>query len=245
MSLKEKLKELVAAFDEVLFSPEKCVACCREKSNLDMPFCERCESKIKTISGKVCDKCGMPITCGNICDKCKHDNFHFDHARAKFVYDEHSSPMITRFKYASAKYLANRLSDFLVEVFAECDFLCDVVTFVPISPHKLKARGYNQTEELAKFFCEKLCLKLECLLAKTVDTKAQAGLTRKERQKNLKGTFAATDKSKIKGKSILLIDDVFTTGSTTDECARVLKNAGALQVNVITIAKTCLQNDKN
>ena len=227
--------------EDVLFSPEKRVCCGRDKIDETSPFCDLCKSKIKLISGKVCDKCGRPINVGKVCDKCKGEKFYFDKARAYVVYDEISRPMITKFKYSNARFLKDRLSDMLVKCFADNDELkADIITFVPISKKKLKSRGFNQTEILANEFCNKTNLKILNLLIKIKETPAQAGLNKEERIKNLKGSFEFDKEHReaVKDKNILLIDDVFTTGSTVNECAKLLKNAGASGVFVLTIAKT-------
>jgi competence protein ComFC len=219
------------------------VCCGREKADETSAFCEACKCKIKFISGNVCDKCGAPITGGRVCDVCKKETFHFDKARAAVVYDETSSLMILKFKYSKAKYLENRLVELLLDCFSLYKgFDVDMVTFVPMTQKKIRERGYNQTEELAKVFCEKTGLDMVEALIKEIDTKAQAGLDRAKRKENLKGLFKINDKvrRKVKGKRLLLIDDVFTTGSTADECAKVLKRAGVSAVFVLTIAKTII-----
>lgn len=241
MSFWTKLKEIFVKGENVLFSPEKCICCGREKIEKSSPFCDACKEKVSFISGRVCDKCGKPINAGKVCDKCKNIKWNFDKARTCVVYDEFSSSMITKFKYSKAKYLGERLSDFLVDAYANYPELsADIVTFVAITEKKLKQRGFNQTEVLAKLFAEKSGLECKSTLVKVKETKAQAGLDRTLRMQNLKNSFSIKSdvKSQIKGKNILLIDDVFTTGSTACECAKVLKKAGASGVFVLTVAKT-------
>ena len=149
--------------------------------------------------------------------------------------------MITRFKYAKAKYLENRLSEILINCYKNYPELeSDIITFVPMTEKKKRERGFNQTETLSVIVGKELniCVK-ECLI-KAKETPAQAGLDRQKRLENLKDSFAINKeiKKEIKGKKILLIDDVFTTGSTAEACAKVLKRAGAGSVFVLTIAKT-------
>ena len=109
---------------------------------------------------------------------------------------------------------------------------------VPLSQKKLKWRGFNQAEEIAKtvahFF--QIPLIVDCLV-KTKETKNQIELSEKERKENIKGVFTLAEKEKVVGKNILLVDDVFTTGSTMEECARVLKEGGAKKVIGIVVAR--------
>ncbi len=241
MSFWTAFKSVFNKSEEILFSPEKCICCGREKVDETSPFCDSCKRKLIFIRGKICDYCGAPITGGKVCDKCKENKNDFDKARAIIAYDQASSPMITKFKYSKAKYLEKRLCEILCEGYAKYPELApDFVTFVPMTEKKLKERGYNQTQVLASLFCEKNNLELKQLLVKSKETPAQAGLDKDKRKENIKDAFEiiAENRKLVKDKKILIIDDVFTTGSTTNECAKVLKKAGASSVFVLTIAKT-------
>lgn len=205
------------------------------------PFCDACKNKIVFINDKICDKCGAPVVAGKVCDKCKNSKYHFDKARAVVSYNEFSSPMITKFKYAKAKYLENRLSEFLVQAYKKYpEIEADIITFIPMTQKKLKDRGFNQTEALAILLGKNVDVEVKNLLVKTKETVAQAGLEKDKRLENIQGSFEINKELKklIKNKRILIVDDVFTTGSTSNECAKVLKKAGASSVFVLTVAKT-------
>jgi len=109
---------------------------------------------------------------------------------------------------------------------------------VPLFPGKQKKRGFNQASELAKELARKKGIPLlGGYLVKVKNTPAQTSLEASERRKNLKGAFAVIQERKIKGKTVLLVDDVYTTGSTIEECSSALIEAGALEVRALTIAQ--------
>ena len=153
------------------------------------------------------------------------------------------------FKVSSKKFTIDEAVDFakiLASKFAESGISADIVTYVPTTAKKLKERRYNQSAEMAKEFAKLTNLVCLDLLDKTKDTIEQKELTRSERLKNLIGSIVTKDKWQVKGKDILVIDDVFTTGGTMDACAKALKRAGANKVYGLTVCKTLLeQNDKN
>lgn len=108
---------------------------------------------------------------------------------------------------------------------------------VPLHKRRLSERGFNQAEEIAKILAVELRLPLENILIRKKSTKQQAKLQKQERVENIKDAFALKEGFDIKGKNILVVDDVFTTGSTLDECARILKEAGAEMVKAFTLAR--------
>jgi len=109
---------------------------------------------------------------------------------------------------------------------------------VPLHPSRLKERGFNQSELIARYFCEQVGLTLEpSLMLRTKPTIPQVALPRTERDKNIRGAFALSDNADIKDANILLIDDIYTTGATLKECARTLRRGGAKEVYVLTLAR--------
>ena len=104
--------------------------------------------------------------------------------------------------------------------------------------HKKSVRGYNQSELIAKEIAKQMELKFEKdVLVKQRNTEVQSTLTKAQRKQNVKGAFLITDITKIIGRKIILVDDIYTTGSTVNECSRILKLAGAKEICVVTIAK--------
>ena len=151
--------------------------------------------------------------------------------------------MIHQLKYEPyAKELSSTLASLIITHFNLIQKSFDgdnyILLAVPITKKKLKQRGYNQSEEIAKALSENLQIPLlkSCLL-KIKETPPQMTLSREEREKNIKGVFSVENKELIGNKKILLVDDVYTTGSTMEECARVLKKAGAREVWGIAVAR--------
>ncbi len=169
----------------------------------------------------------------------------FDKARSVFKYNETSGRMITGLKYQDKTPYAKTLAKLMHGKLGELGGQFDVITSVPIHPKKLLKRKYNQSAILANKIGRQLGSKANNLiLKKPKDTNPQASLTRDERIKNIKGAYKVNEKFKyqIVGKNILLVDDVLTTGATASECAKVLKNAGAAKVFVITAARTPIES---
>lgn len=113
----------------------------------------------------------------------------------------------------------------------------DAMIAVPMHPSRERERGFNQASELCKHLSRLTHIPVESVLLRTRPTKVQAGLSSRERRLNLTGAFKVSQKERVKGRSLLLIDDVFTTGATVNECAKILKESGAYRVHVLTLAR--------
>ena len=130
----------------------------------------------------------------------------------------------------------------MAKLFKKLNWKIDVVIPVPLSAKRLKWRGYNQAELLTKSFCKYTNLTLNTdVLEKINDTSQQAKLNYSERQTNLLKSFKVKDKQSIKDKTVLLIDDIVTTCATANVCSKVLKNAGAKTVYVLSVARTSVK----
>jgi ComF family protein len=158
--------------------------------------------------------------------------------------------LIQNFKYPPLiRELRKELSSIIISHFLLLDKKPDFSNFVlvpiPLTKKKLRWRGFNQAEEIAKEIAKffKLTLISDCLI-KIKETRDQTELSEKERKENVKGVFFVKNKEKIWEKNVLLIDDVFTTGATMEEAAKVLKEAGAKKIIGIVIAKASPGQDK-
>ncbi|MDE7405291.1 MAG: ComF family protein [Clostridiales bacterium] len=209
----------------------KCIVCGREMRPNRYGLCNHCKLE---INDNFCLRCGRhKIGIGDYCDECSGQSLHFDEARSAVNYDGNAKNLIYRLKYGNAKYLANTLSQYLLDVLLLSDWQADCITYVPIHKSRQRKRGYNQAELLARELAERINLPCECLLEKSVKTPNQAKLNREARLENLKDSFSARE---TPPDHVILVDDVMTTGSTADECSRVLKLAGAKVVYVLTFA---------
>jgi ComF family protein len=224
--------------------PPRCLNCGKVINN-DDALCVECLKKINFITAPYCKKCGKPLehnisndlVCGECLNTTKRSCFRI--SRSAVIYDEFSKKIILDFKFAShienKKLLANWMFLAGTDIWKKD---CDVIIPVPMHFTRFFKRRYNQSAIIAKEL-SKLC-KIDVMydvLKKGKYTKPQIECTSKQRIKNLKDAFYIENSEKIKGKRIVLIDDVYTTGSTLKECAKTLLKAGAKSVDTLTIAK--------
>lgn len=209
----------------------KCIVCGREIVENRYGLCCKCSFE---LNGNYCERCGRhKVGVGNYCGKCSDSSLYFDEARSSVVFTGDAKGIVHRLKYGSAAYLARHLGEFMLDTLFASDWSFDCFTFVPMFARKQKKRGYNQAELLAKAISCRTTTPCIALLEKTVDTRNQARLNREERIKNLDGTFRALTRPP---EHVVIIDDVMTTGSTLNECAKILKKAGAKIVYALTFA---------
>jgi ComF family protein len=218
--------------------PSTCPSCSRRTDNLPFsPFCLSCWSLIERYSGAACSICADPLSSSlsRTCAGCIKDPPPFSRAISFGIYDEVLATAIHALKFRRIKRLHKPLGTLLFQL--EID-LCgiDAIVPVPMSPRDLRARGFNQSLLLAKILASetKTPLIIDGLIKKK-DTPQQIGLTAKERTANLRGAFSA--KKGFKGMTVLLVDDVMTTGATARACSKQLRKAGAGNVVVCALAR--------
>jgi ComF family protein len=231
-----------SGFLSLLF-PEKCL-CCRTvyaRKTEDLPgLCPDCEKDLKWLEPPYCPRCRQPLPAGtdsHLCQACLQDKPVFDLARAAVLYQGGMAGAIQRFKYHGDINLAAELGLFFNQVDIS-DLPFETIIPVPLHPRRLRKRGFNQAVLLGKGLARKTGRDMPLRALRRVrNTVPQVELHHSERQKNVRGAFAVRDRSAIKDRNILLVDDVFTTGATVNECARVLKQSGAGSVYVLTLAR--------
>ena len=231
-----------------LVYPLKCFVCnspiSTEESQSEF-LCPQCSLKIKFITSPICEKCGRPIAQSSnfkICSECnKKQKIFFDRAFSVAIYEGVWKELIHLFKYSKNDYLDKFLSGFLVELIHKNPFLkeTDVIIPVPLYWQDKWRRGYNQTHLLACEVSKTTNISLGINLIKHKKIPSQTTLSGKERLKNVKKAFKLKNYKILENKKILLIDDVFTTGSTVNECSKVLRGAKVKSINVITLACSC------
>lgn len=238
-----KLKESVLN----LMFPEdiKCFFCLNElNENSADNTCVECLETLPFIHNP-CVKCGVNMDKENmpLCMMCKTHNFDFIQVRSPFIYEDKPLEVVHKLKYNNMKYLSKHMAKYMSYTYGSWGVFADYVTSVPVFKDKEKQRGYNQATLLAKDFCALVGLNfLECLV-KTKSTESQTELKVNERFENVKDVFEILPevKAKIKGKTILIIDDVITTGATINEVSKVLKKAGAKECYALTFAHASLR----
>lgn len=202
--------------------------------------CALCQRPLSPVHQPRPEASGFGADREPLCGFCRRGLNHFDRLRSFGAFDGVLRDLLHLFKYNGVTPLARPLSRLLELVAHQEPALrqVDVVLPVPLHPRQQRARGYNQAELLARHLARALDLTLaDSALARIRDTASQTGLTPRQRRENVRGAFAVAERSALKGKRILLIDDVATTGATLNACARTLKRAGAARVEAATVAR--------
>lgn len=226
-----------------LLLPPRCLAC---GTDVEVPgtLCPACWSRVTFIGPPLCACCGRPFDYAapdrSLCGACIAAPPRFDRCRSALVYDEGSRGLVLAFKHADRTDVAEGFGAWLARAGAELLADADLVAAVPLHRWRLFARRYNQAALLALAVARR-CGLPACpdLLLRRRRTPSQGGLSRSGRARNVAGAFAvrATCRERVRGARIVLLDDVFTTGATVEECARVLRRAGAARVDVLTLAR--------
>jgi len=240
------MKGYIESFLELLY-PEKntCFICSiYDESINDRYICCDCEKKLKKILPPLCTKCSKPIDYAAsdcLCPDCSVYEKSFETVKSPFSYEGIIKDSIYNFKYYNKPYFYKFFGNFLLNFMIEISYTnFDYITPVPLHKSKMHSRGYNQSELLAKYLSGKLLIPYADALKRTKKTTKQSQQSKDERRKNLKDAFAIKSPLKneiIKSSSVLLVDDVYTTGSTADECSKTLLSFGVSKVYVLTIAR--------
>lgn len=219
-----------------IFFPKRCVGC----GQADTILCYSCSKEIENIVTPVCGLCGRINQYGQFCPSCRRRaNTKLKGIIAAAIYDKGPlKEMIHHLKYTGYKSFAEDLGHLLfLRLNNKIPSGKILVVPVPLYHKKESERGFNQAELVAEYFSKKLKLSGACVLQRTKETETQVKLDRAGRLKNLKGAFACRDNKTVEGKTILLVDDVTTTGATLNECAQVLLDSGAKSVWGVVVAK--------
>ncbi len=236
-----RMKSFLDACKDLVF-PACCLACEKRLPVTRLPlFCDDCLSQVPFIDSPYCTCCGLPFQGGqdHLCSQCHLKPYSFHLARAAVLYREPVSPLVSSLKFhgqltglptlAALARSSNGFRD-LSEP--------EIILPVPLHDRRLRERGFNQAAALAHTIFKKSKRKIiPTLLVRNRATTPQTGLNGRLRRKNLFGAFSIKQPKMVQGKRILLVDDVFTTGSTANECARTLKKHGAEQVEVFTLCR--------
>jgi ComF family protein len=223
------------------FLPRLCLFCeAAVGEEAEVAVCPECQGQIEWVASPLCTRCGKMFADregpDRVCGECQTDPPIFARARAAAIYDGPVTQAITRFKFNRQMAFLPVMRHWLRQPLClELVSGADLLVPVPLHPKRIKHRGFNQALLLAQAF-PGVPVAREAVV-RTRHTAPQVGLNPKERKDNVKGAFAVPDPGLVKGKNVLLVDDLFTTGSTVRECARVLRKAGARQVEVLTVAR--------
>jgi len=208
-----------------LMAQHLCPACARQFVAAESPLCTCCGLIFKSREGE-----------DHLCGECLALEKPYNMARAAGVHDQSLMAVIHAYKFSGKVELAVPLSKLLTAVYErhwQPDAI-DLVLPVPLHPARFRKRGFNQAWLLVKSWGNVV---VRDLLQRTHRTPPQTGLGRKERLKNVRGSFAVKDPAIVENRHVLLVDDVYTTGATVQECARTLLKKGARAVDVLTLTR--------
>lgn len=238
--MNTKLEKLLS----LLFPRDfNCVICNRELARFTRyRVCSPCYATLEVIGERACLKCGkMLFSEEQYCLDCQNHEKTFDRAIAPLAYSGAAAFLVMNLKFHGRKYLVKPMAAFMTDKLLEEALVAEVVIPVPLHPRRKKERGFNQSELLAEEIAASVGLPLDVTSARRVkDTLVSSKLTggRTAREENMKDAFEVADKEAVKGKAILVVDDVLTTGTTANELSAALKKAGAKRVWVLTFATT-------
>jgi len=226
--------------------PSSCAYCRSPVGDSGIPhFCSVCWADFAPIYGPVCPVCGRPFESPETllyspehqCGSCRQTPPMFDQALSTGQFEGSLREAVHQFKYRPCRSLGKPLGEWMadrIRLVGEVDMIMPV----PLHVKRLRQRGFNQALLLGHCLSERYNIQLSCgNLARVRPTRPQVELTGEERIKNVKGAFSLRKPAEVEARHIVLVDDVFTTGATMNECAAVLKKSGAAQVTALTLAR--------
>ena len=230
------------ALKDLLFPP-RCSGCGQWLASSRPPlFCPLCRDQLRYLQSPRCTCCGAPFPTGadHLCGDCLAGRFAFDLARSLLLYRPPASPILRALKYNGRMTGIDSLGALTVASGIAAQFYPpDLVLPVPLSPQRLRERGFNQALLIARVCLPQWQERIDPdLLQRLRHTPPQTRLRGRERRVNLKQAFHLAAPDRVVGRDILLVDDVFTSGSTVHECSLVLRAAGAKRIEVFTLARS-------
>ena len=227
-------RNIIDVFLELLY-PKRCIACDKVLLNIEkeMGFCRACSKKIKLVGPDYCLKCGTPINNKEeLCHNCKNGSHFFEQNKAIFIYTGEMKNAMYRFKYANRRCYGKVFADHALKCYGNWlkEQKIDAIIPVPMYKPKERQRGYNQAAVFARALGAKINIPVEeGIVIRQTDTTAMKQLNQLKRKKNLLKAFT-TSKNIVQFRKVLIVDDIYTTGTTLDEVSRALKNGGVKEV---------------
>ena len=221
-----------------LLFPPSCGGC----GKFGVRWCDECQKNLVVLQEPLCNRCGLPQSKSGVCEKCLENPPFYKELRAWLAFDGSIRKALHGIKYHKNKGMGEELAFELLPFVRKLNWQVDVAVPVPLGKERYKERGYNQVSSFA--FPLALAMKWKFspkALRRVKETRSQVDLSAIERMKNVKDAFVA-DRRWVDGKSVLVLDDVSTTGATLNSCADALISGGATAVYVLTVARALPQH---
>jgi ComF family protein len=217
--------------------PPRCAGCGTIVAEVHS-FCSDCWKSIEFLGGSGCTTCGIPLAVTDVetCGACLAKPPRIARTRAAVAYDELSRSLAIRLKYGRKVAIARTMARYMAPLVASDGD--PILVPVPLHRTRLWQRGFNQSALVARELSRRLGIKADPMLLRRIRrTPPLKGMSPLQRRKTVAGAFRVRDKSAVAGRTVVLVDDVLTTGSTADACARTLKRAGAARVELVSWAR--------
>ena len=222
-----------------LLYPPRCAGC----GQTGALYCLSCRRSVPLVVPPLCSLCGQPHVPSGLCSRCARDPLHIDGIRSVAIFAGSLRKAIHRLKYDYVRDLAVPLGEMLVSFWQETPLPADVIVPVPLHPRRVRERGYNQAALLAEQLAQVTGIPMvRDVLLRHKYTVSQTKLDAEQRRQNVDGAFTCVG-SEVRGKRVLLMDDVCTTGATLEASSVALKAGGAQSVWALTLARPSVQYD--
>ena len=235
--------ELIRTLQHWIYPP-RCMSCrnllpLQDKRRRSLWLCAHCEVLFLPLEIPGCTKCSVPVSSeGLICSSCSSRTYYFVHNRSAFAYEDLVRDLIHEIKFRRKRHVAQGLGRLWAERLKGQIPKDAILAPVPMHPKKRRERGFDQAEVMAKAIAEGNNAIFTNVLERVQDTPPQSGLHPRQRAENIRDAFQVKPGLDIVDKKFVLVDDIFTTGSSLNECARILMLKGAAQVQTLTLSIT-------
>jgi competence protein ComFC len=226
---------MIALVADILF-PSRCAGCGRPVSSRMNFLCEDCARAVPFLD-RACPVCSGPEPEDGTCTVCSGRRWYLDANITVALYDGVMKKLLRELKFGRTRKLHAFLGNLAYGGLAGRDVSADLITWVPMNPKKRRDRGFNQSELIARVVSKRTGIPCRRLLSERRGAGKQRELGLRDRFINILGRYEAASGARLSGQSVLLVDDIFTTGATINECARQLRNAGARSVISLTMAR--------